>query len=346
MKLASALSYSGDPKAAADKARRLEQAGIDMLWVAELYSFDAVSILGYLSAVTETVELAAGILPLYSRTPTLTAMTAAGLDAVSGGRFVLGLGTSGPQVIEGWHGLPFDKPLARTRETIEICRLVWSREKLVYDGRAFQLPLPPEQGTGLGKPLKLINRPVRAEIPVYVASMGPKNVQLTAELADGWLPFFVEPEKLDAVWGSDLAAGAAGRDPSRGTLEVVAPVLTAICDDPDEAARIRDLSRGTTALYVGGMGAKGQNYYNDIFCRLGYEREAEVIQDLFLAGRRDEAAAAVPDEFLRNTTLVGDAAYVADRLDVYRDCGVTQLNLSVAGPNALADIARIKELVS
>ena len=216
MKISMMLSYSGDPRMAAAEARDLESAGIDVGWVAELYSFDSVSILGYLAAQTQTMELGSAIFPIYSRTPTLTAMTAAGLDAVSGGRFILGLGASGPQVIEGWHGVPYDKPLGRQREIIEICRQVWKRERLVHDGPNYQLPLPEDQGTGLGKPLKLINHPVRNEIPIYLASLGPKNVELTAEIAEGWLPVFFHPGKSNDVWGDDLAAGLAKRDEATG----------------------------------------------------------------------------------------------------------------------------------
>ena len=222
MKLAMAVNYSGDPRNAAVQARALEQAGVDLAWVAELYSFDAVSILGYLAGATERLELMAGILPIYSRTPTLTGMTAAGLDAVSGGRFVLGLGASGPQVIEGWHGVPYDQPLARTREIIEICRKVWRRERVTNDGPLYPLPLPPDQGTGLGKPLKIINHPVRSSIPIYVASLGPKNVEMTAEVADGWLPIFFHPEKAQGVWGEAVAAGTARRSAELGPLEVIA----------------------------------------------------------------------------------------------------------------------------
>lgn len=344
MKLSTSVSYTGDPRAAAAEARDLESAGIDMLWVAELYSFDAVSILGYLAAHTERVELASGILPIYSRTPTLTAMTAAGLDAVSGGRFVLGLGTSGPQVIEGWHGVPFDKPLTRTRELVDICRKVWRREVVEHDGDAYQLPLPADQGTGLGKPLKIINHPVRDDIPVFIASLGPKNVQMTAEVADGWLPVFFHPEKAESVWGEDLAAGAARRDPNRAPLEIVAGGTVAFCDD-DTARRIRDRARPFTALYVGGMGSRDRNFYNNVFRRYGYEDEARRIQDLYLSGQKDEAAAVIPDEFLTATSLAGDEGFVRDRIEAYRAAGVTRLTVNPAGDDPLATIERVRAMV-
>ncbi len=339
------LNYSGDPRQAAAEAADLERAGIDMIWVAELYSFDAVSILGYLAAKTETVELASGIFPIYSRTPTLTAMTAAGLDAVSGGRFVLGLGASGPQVIEGWHGVPYRKPLAATREVIEICRKVWRREKVEHDGEIYQLPLPADQGTGLGKPLKLINHPVRTDIPVYIASLGPKNVALTAEVADGWLPVFFHPERARQVWGDDLESGRQKRDAALAPMEVVAGGNVAICDEAT-AEKIRNGGRMMTALYVGGMGAKGKNFYNNIFHKYGYEAEAEQIQDLYLSGQKDSAEAAVPAEYLKSTAMVGDEGWVRDRVQAYKDAGVTRLSLNPVGPNRLETIEKIKSWVS
>lgn len=345
MKLSMTLRYTGDPRAAAAEARELEAAGIDIGWVAELYSFDAVSILGYLAAQTETMELGSAILPIYSRTPTLTAMTAAGLDAVSGGRFILGLGASGPQVIEGWHGVPYDRPLGRTREIIEICRKVWARERVEHQGRSYQLPLPEGQGTGLGKPLKLINHPVRENIPVYIASLGPNNVKLTAEVADGWIPVFFHPEKASDVWGDALAAGNAKRDPSLGDLEVVAGGSLAICDD-DTAQKIRDGARSMTALYVGGMGSKEQNFYNNIFRQYGYEAEAEEIQNLYLSGHKPEAEALIPDEYLRSTAMVGSEAEVRERVLAYKEAGVTALTLHPVGPNALHDIDKVKGWIS
>lgn len=342
MKLSMSLSYTGDPVQAAATAADYERAGVDMIWVAELYSFDAVSILGYLAAKTERMELASGIFPIYSRTPALLASTAAGLDAVSGGRFVLGLGASGPQVIEGWHGVRYDKPLTRTREIIDICRIVWRRERLEYHGDAYELPLPADQGTGLGKPLKLINHPVREQIPVWVASLGHKNVAMTAELADGWLPVFFHPGMAREVWGADLDDGRARRSADLGPLQIAAGGMVALTDDADAAARIRDLARPMTALYVGGMGARGKNFYNDVFRRYGYEAEAEQIQDLYLSGRKDEAAALVPEDFLRATAMVGDEGWVRERIDAYKAAGVTHLSITPIGEKPLEIIEKVK----
>ncbi len=346
MKLGMAIEYARDPLAQLAKVPEYEKAGIDLVWVAEAYGLDAVSVMGYLASLTERVEIASGILPVYTRTPSLMAQTAVGLDTLSDGRFVLGLGASGPQVIEGWHGLPYKKPLQATREMIEICRKIWRREEPVtYDGEMYTLPLPPEQGTGLGKPLKIINHPKRPDIPILLASLGPKNVQLTAELADRWLPVFFVPERAHDVWGDDLAIGAAQRDPSLGPLEIVAGGVVAIGSE-DEVGRYRDLARPMAALYIGGMGAKGRNFYNSLVRRYGWEEEAELIQNLYLDGRKEEAMAAVPQELLDATSLIGDAGYVRERVDAYREAGVTTLNITPVGPDPLAVIDQLKTLTS
>jgi F420-dependent oxidoreductase-like protein len=317
-------SYAGGFQETAAEVRDLESAGLDSVSVAEVYTFDAVSQLGYLAAVTERVELVSAILPIYSRTPALTAMTAAGLDFVSGGRFTLGLGASGPQVVEGWHGVPYDAPLQRTREVVEICRQVWRRERLVHEGRKYTVPLPPEQGTGLGKPLKLINTPVRDRVPVMLAAIGPKNVELAAEIAEIWEPIWFHPERASAMWGDALAAGRARRDPALGDLQVVAGAPVAVGEDVD---RLHDAVRPHLALYVGGMGARGKNFYNDLAVRYGYETEAKQVQDLYLEGKKDEAAAALPEEFVRAVSLIGPEGYVAERIAAYAEAGVTTLNL-------------------
>ncbi|MCW2695177.1 MAG: putative Flavin-dependent oxidoreductase, F420-dependent methylene-tetrahydromethanopterin reductase [Modestobacter sp.] len=324
MRIGIQASYAGGFADTAAEIRDLEAAGLDVAMVAEVYTFDAVSQLGYLAAVTERVELMSGILPIYSRTPALTAMTAAGLDFVSGGRFTLGLGASGPQVVEGWHGLPYDAPLQRTREVVEICRQVWRRERLVHDGPRYTVPLPADQGTGLGKPLRLINTPVRERIPVLLAAIGPKNVELAAEIAEKWEPILFDPERSDDVWGAALAAGKAKRDEALGELDVVVGLPVAIGDDVEH---LLDAVRASLALYVGGMGAKGKNFYNDLARRYGYEAEAETIQDLYLAGRKDEAAAAVPEDLLRATSLIGPEGHVAERIAAFAEAGVTTINV-------------------
>jgi len=341
MRIGMALNYAGGFKETAAELADFEKAGLDIVFVPEAYSFDAVSQLGYLAAVTERVQLASGIMQLYSRTPTLTAMTAAGLDYVSGGRFTLGIGASGPQVIEGWHGVPYDAPLARTRETIEICRKVWRRERLEYSGEHYQIPLPPGQGTGLGKALKLINHPVRPNIPIILAALGPKNVEMAAELADGWEPIFYYPEKAKDVWGPSLAAGAAKRDPSLGPLDVVAQTALAIGDD---VKGLIDLIRPVQALYIGGMGARGRNFYNNMAVRYGYGKEAAAIQDAYLAGRKDEAAALIPQDLLEHCSLIGPKSFVAERVAAMKESGVTTLNVAPMASTHAERVALVEQI--
>src|SRR5215212_7171434 len=324
MRIGIQASYSGDFQQTAAEIRDLESAGLDVAMVAEVYTLDSVSQLGYLAAVTERVELMSGIFPIYSRTPALIAMTAAGLDFVSRGRFTLGLGASGPQVIEGWHGVPYDAPLQRTREIVEICRQVWRRERLVHDGRKYTVPLPADQGAGLGKPLKLINQPVRERIPVLLAALGPKNVELAVEIAEAWEPIWFYPEKAAEVWGAALEAGRAKRDPALGDLQVLVGVPVAIGDDVDA---LHDVVRRTLALYVGGMGARGKNFYNDLAVRYGFEAEAEAVQDLYLDGKKTEAAAALPEALVRAVSLIGPEGYVAERIAAFAEAGVTTLAL-------------------
>jgi F420-dependent oxidoreductase-like protein len=336
------LGYAGGFSEAVDELADFERAGLDIVFVPEAYSFDAVSQLGFIAARTTRLEIASGILPIYSRTPALTAMTAAGLDFVSGGRFTLGLGTSGPQVIEGWHGVPYDAPVGRTRELVEICRMVWRRDRLDYQGKHYTLPY--EGGTGLGKPLKLINHPVRERIPIVIAALGPKNVALAAEVAEGWQPIFYFPEKAAIAWDAPLAEGKARRDPALGTLDVIASAPLAIGDD---VTGLRDLTRPVFALYIGGMGARGRNFYYDLACRFGYQSEADTIQEAYLAGRKDEAAALVPADLVEKTALIGPAGYVAERLEAFREAGVTTLNVTPLAPThaaRLADIERVRAL--
>ena len=344
MKLSMPLIYAGNPRETADQVAGLEKAGLDTIWVAEPYGFDAPTLMGYLAAKTETVEIGAGILNVYSRTPGALLQTAAGLDNVSGGRAVIGLGASGPQVIEGFHGLPYDKPLGRTREVIEIIRMGLRREALVKDG-IFKIPLPEGQGLGLGKPLKLLNKPERSSIPLWVAALGDKNVQMTAEVADGWLPFLFHPEKARDVWGEALAKGAAKRSPDLGPLEISAGGMVAIGEGPETKALL-DFMRPMYALYVGGMGARGKNFYNDLACQYGYEKEAKEIQDLYLGGNKRDAEAKVPLEWLEAGNLVGPASYVQERIAAFREAGVTSLQVSPASDDPAGTIAQVKEWVS
>ncbi|BDB59226.1 MULTISPECIES: LLM class F420-dependent oxidoreductase [Rhodococcus] len=341
MRIGMGLNYSGGFAETAAEVADLEKAGLDIVFVPEAYSFDAVSQLGYLAAKTSRVELASGILQLFTRTPTLTAMTAAGLDFVSDGRFVLGIGASGPQVIEGFHGVPYNAPLGRTREIVDICRQVWRREKVEHQGKHYQIPLPAERGTGLGKPLKIINKPVRERIPIIIASLGPKNVEMTAEIAEGWQPLFYYPEKAAEVWGESIAKGKAKRDPALGDLQIYAQTPLAIGDDVDH---MLDWVRPMVALYVGGMGAKGKNFYNDLAIRYGYAKEAETIQELYLAGKKEEAAAAVPVELLRSISLIGSEGFVRERIAAFAEAGVTTLNVTPFAADTAGRVRLIEQL--
>jgi F420-dependent oxidoreductase-like protein len=343
MLLSTQLQYGDDPVRNADTVVAMEQAGLDVVWVAEAYSFDAVSLMGYLAAKTERVQIGSGILPIYSRTPTLTAMTAAGLDALSGGRAILGLGASGPQVIEGFHGVPYDKPVARTREIIEICRKVWRRERVTNEG-LYPIPLPEGQGTGLGKPLKLINHPHRPDIPIWVASLGDKNVEMTAELANGWLPTVLMPEKLREVFGPALDAGTAKRAPELGPLQITGGGILALEEEMFEPAR--QLARGMFALYIGGMGARGRNFYNTVFRRQGFGDEATLVQDLYLDGRKEEAAAALPADFIDKATLIGPPSHVRERIEALREAGVTHVHVNPVGSDPLKLLAQVKEWIA
>jgi F420-dependent oxidoreductase-like protein len=339
MRLALSVGHGDGLEDTAERLAELESAGLDMAWVGEAYGFDAPTLLGYLAARTTRMELGAGILNVFSRPATLIAQAAASLDYVSGGRAVLGLGTSGPQVIEGWYGVPYGRPLQRTREVIEICRQVWRRERIDHHG-AIDIPLGPGQGQGVGKPLKIAAHPVRDRIPIWVASLGPRNVELTAELAEGWLSLMFIPARAKAVWGGPLAAGLARRAPELGPLEIQAGGPVAIGEDVEH---LRDRARPMVARYLGGMGTRQVNYYNDLACRYGFEAEAAVIQDLYLDGHRQEAEAAVPDEFLEQTSLIGPPGYVRDRLAEYAEAGVTMLTVTPMAGDPVEVVAQLKE---
>ncbi|MFE7767328.1 LLM class F420-dependent oxidoreductase [Streptomyces sp. NPDC057438] len=339
MELATTLEYAeNNPLKAVEEVVRLEKAGLDAVWVAEAYGFDSPTLMGYIAARTERVNIGSYIINVFSRTPALIAQTAAGLDGVSRGRALLGLGASGPQVVEGWHGKPYDKPLGRTRETVDLCRRIWRREVIEHHG-IVDMPLPAEKGGKLGKPLKFLNHPVRSEIPIYLAALGPANVQMTAEIADGWLPHLFIPEKAGQVWGDALAEGLARRPAERGNLQIVAGALLAVGED---AAAARDLARPMIALYLGGMGAKGKNFYNDLARAYGYEEAAEKVQDLYLSGKKKEAEAAVPDELTELLSLCGPEGYVRERIEAFRSAGVTQLNVRVISPEPARLVEKVK----
>jgi F420-dependent oxidoreductase-like protein len=324
MRLGLNLGYwAGDPASAADNlalALEAERLGFSCVWAAEAYGSDAVSVLGYLAARTSKIDLGSAVLQIPARTPAMTAMTAATLDALSGGRFRLGLGVSGPQVSEGWHGVAFDRPLARTREYVDVVRLALSGRPVAYEGRHVVLPLP----DGPGKPLKLTTGPARADLPVYLAAVGPRNVELAGEIADGWLAvFFAAEQSADLLEHLDAGLARSGR--SRKDFDIAPTVPLVVADDPVAAA---DAVRDQVALYVGGMGSREQNFYHASACRMGYEAAAETIQDRYLAGDRRGAAAAVPYALIDATSLLGDRGRLAERMAAYADAGVSTLAIS------------------
>jgi F420-dependent oxidoreductase-like protein len=348
MKLSMMINYAGGFKQAVEQVVELEKVGLDQVFIAEAYSFDAVSQVGYLAAKTERVEIGTGILNVYSRTAALMAMTAAGCDYVSDGRFILGLGASGPQVIEGFHGVPFEKPMVRIKEYMEACRMIWKREQAFnYQGATVQAPLPAGQGTGMGRALKIINHPVRSEIPIWWASLKDRSVEATAEMADGWLPIMFIPDKFQQVWGKALKAGNAKRDPARKPLDIAAGGMVMIGEELVGDARkgVLDFARPGMALYVGGMGARGKNFYNDICRDYGYEKEAVNVQDLYLDGKKDEAAAALPGEWLELANLVGPRNYVKERIGAFKEAGVTVLSINPVGPNPVKTVELLREIV-
>ncbi len=334
MKLGLSLGYAPPGTNPADLfplVAEAERLGFDSVWVAEAWGTDAVSVLGWLAAKTERIKLGSAIMQIPGRTPGNAAMTAATLDLLSGGRFLMGLGTSGPQVVEGWHGQPWGKPLTKTREYVEIVRAALRRDVVEHQGEHYRIPWDGPGATGLGKPLKLMVRPLRAEIPIYLAALGPKNVALAAEIADGWLPIFVAPERFDAAFGPSLAAA-----PPDFEIAATASVLVG-----DDVAALRDALRPYVALYVGGMGAKGRNFYNSLVRRYGWEDEAERIQELYLSGKQREAIAAVPDELVDAVSLVGPKERIAERLEAWRETPVTTLVLGTTQPEALQTLAEL-----
>jgi F420-dependent oxidoreductase-like protein len=308
-----------------------EELGYDSAWAAEAWGTDAVSVLAWLAASTSRIKVGSAIMQIPGRTPANTAMTAATLDLMSGGRFILGLGTSGPQVVEGWHGEPWGKPLGKTREYIEIVRTALRREVVAHEGEHYRIPYDGPGATGLGKPLKMMMRPLRPDIPIYLAAIGPKNVALAAEIADGWLPIFVDPERFDAAFGPSIAGAREG-------FEIAATVSVLVGDDVDA---LRDALKPYIALYVGGMGAKGKNFYNALVRRYGWEAEAERIQELYLGGQQRDAIAAVPNELVDALALVGPKERIRDRLAAWRETPVTTLVVGSPQPEALDVLAEL-----
>jgi F420-dependent oxidoreductase-like protein len=320
-----------NPVELVELGREAERLGFGSAWAAETWGTDAVTVLSWLAATTTRLDVGSAIMQIAARTPAATAMTAATLDLMSGGRFRLGLGVSGPQVVEGWHGRAWGSPLQRTREYVEIVRAALRRERLAYAGREYELPYRGPGATGLGKPLKLMLRPLRSEIPVYLAAMAPRAVQLAVEIADGWIPLFFIPERAREAFGVALDGAREGFD--------VAPSVPVVLTD--DVAAGRDALKPYYALYVGGMGARGRNFYTDLMARLGYEAEAQAIQDAYLDGRQRDAAAAVPDGFVDASALVGPRERIADRLDVWRESGATTLLCSTRDVEALRAVAEL-----
>jgi F420-dependent oxidoreductase-like protein len=319
-----------------EMAMEADKLGYDSIWAAEAYGSDAATVLGWMSAHVDRAKLASGIFQMPARTPAMTAMTAATLDNMTNGRFILGLGISGPQVVEGWHGQPFDRPLARAREYVEIVRKALARETLTYDGEFYKLPRP----GGPGKALKLIIRPVQERIPIYLAAIGPKNTALAAEIADGWLPTLFAPEHVDAFRPS-LEEGAARGGRSLDDLEITPQVSMGIYDD---VAHARNFMRPYMALYIGGMGSRERNFYNQLVTRYGYGDAAKEIQELYLSGRQADAMAAIPDDLIDKVALTGPKEKVAERLDAYRDAGVKTLLVTPAAASQEDRLRMIRDL--
>ncbi len=334
-----AWSTPADHLALAQEADRL---GYSVVWAAEAYGSDSPSMLAWIAGQTERIDLGAAVMQIPARTPAATAMTAATIDALSGGRFRLGLGVSGPQVSEGWHGVRFAKPLARTREYVDIVKLALARKPVAYDGDHYTLPLP----DGPGKALRLGFHPPREQIPIYLAAVGPKNLELAGEIADGWLAIFYAPEFADEHLAT-VAAGRARVDKGLDGFDVVPSVPVVIGDDVESCA---ELVRWYAALYVGGMGSREQNFYNRLAVRMGYADAARQVQDLYLDKRQRDAAAAVPLEFIDRTSLLGPKERIAERMREYADSGVTTLSVTLfvadrdSGVETLRTVAEALEM--
>lgn len=338
MRLGLNLGYwgAGNDADNLELAREADRLGYSVVWAAEAYGSDAATVLAWIAAQTERIDVGSAVFQIPGRTPANTAMTAATLDTLSGGRFRLGLGVSGPQVSEGWHGVRFDKPLTRTREYVDIVRMALAREKVRYDGEFFTLPLP----DGPGKALTLTVHPVRDRLPIYLAAIGPRNLALCGEIADGWLAIFFSPEHAGELM-QPLREGREKAGLTMDGFDVVPTVPVVLGDDP---ARCADPVRFYSALYVGGMGSKDRNFYHQLACRLGYEEAADRIQESYLARDYDAAMAAVPFEFMDSTSLLGPHDRVRDRLSAYADAGVTTLTLGLYAGTLEERVATLREM--
>jgi F420-dependent oxidoreductase-like protein len=336
VKLGLHIGYAGTAMATTLPVVQLaDSLGYSSVWTAESCGSDCVTVLAYLAGQTRQIQLGTGIAQIAARTPANTAMTAMTLDALSGGRVLLGLGVSNPQVTEGWHGAPFSGPLGRTREYVDLVRRIVAREVVDHQGAHYQIPYRGADSTGLGKPLKSILHPVRSSIPIYLAAIGPRNVALAGEVADGWLPAFYSPERAD-LHAEQLSRGkSASEDPSR-EVKVAATVSVAVGDD---LAACRDEIRPRLALYIGGMGAKGKNFYNDLATRYGFGSAAARIQDLYLDGKKGEAAAAVPDALVDEVSLVGPLPRILDRMAAWRESRVDTLVLRTVDASVVQGLA-------
>jgi F420-dependent oxidoreductase-like protein len=338
MKLAIHMSYSGAKLSIdTERLREAERLGYDSIWTAEAYGSDAVVPAAWIAAQTSRIHVGTAIMQIAGRTPAMTAMTAMTLDGLSGGRFRLGLGVSGPQVVEGWHGEPFGKPLKKTREYVDIVRAVLRREKPVeYRGEYYQIPYAGADATGLGKPLKSILHG-RADMPIYIAAIGPKNVAMTAEIADGWIPIFFSPRRMP-MFREWLNEGFARAGKRAAGFDIMPGVTVVIGDD---VAACRASVKARLALYVGGMGARGKNFYNELAQRYGYEGPAKTIQDLYLSGRKQEAEAAVPDELVDEVALCGPRERIRERLAEWKSAGVTTMMVGSNDANTLRTMAEL-----
>lgn len=341
MRVGLMLGYAGRKiELPMDLVKEADRLGVDVVWTAEAYGSDAVTPLAWIGAQTERIKLGTAIMQMPGRTPANTAMTAMTLNQLSGGRFVLGLGLSGPQVVEGWHGQSYARPLTRTREYVSIVRKILAREERVtHDGKLYQIPYRGEDATGLGKPLKS-TLAAQPDIPIYLASIGPKNVRLTAEIADGWLPIFFSPARYAEIYRPMVEAGFAKAGNGKNIANFdIAPNVTVIVNDNLEQAY--NMLRPLLALYIGGMGAKGKNFYNNLAVRYGYAEEAETIQNLYLSGQKGEAMMAIPPALIDEVALVGSKSRIKDRLQLWQNSAITTLNVSVFDVDSLRTVMEL-----